>query len=381
MPLSIGASRLMPLVPVPPPLISPRATSSSLLSSASAAAAATSISPLGELDHSSLLARRRGSARSRCCCRASSGRGRRHRCRPRTARTATWSAGPPGRLGLLHLRLPFSLPLAFAAALRSSASRSISSVTRASSLPSSARAGAGHLFQADVAVGVLLHRRPVEHDAALLVLADLDVAVGGDVERDDAHLAVARPDADLALALELGRLGRARLGRGRVGLIDHLHVAVGADLEFEVAAVGDEAHVAVAAGLRRRRLGGRRLGAGLLAARRAGWRWPTCRASRCRWPPRRCRRAAGRSRRCCCSASSSPLGGSGRVAALGLGGLAEGQLGVAAAAEAAGQLIDGRGDVADAAAAVAVLADLVLVEQLLGLVGGDAQEFGGLSSV
>src|SRR5262249_14115376 len=69
-----------------------------------------------------------------------------------------------------------------------------------------------------------------------------------------------------------------------------------------------------------------------------------------------------------------PLGRARRIASLDLRGLAQRQFGVAAAAEGAGQLIDGGGDVAHTAAAVAVLPHLLVIEELLGLVGADTQE-------
>src|SRR5262249_54573770 len=115
--------------------------------------------------------------------------------------------------------------------------------------------GRAGTLDADVAVGSLLLRPPQGDFGVAAVLDDLDVAVGVGV----------RNDFDAAVQARLGlRLGQ--LGRGGGGVLDDLNVAVLVDVERNAAVVGDEADVAVAAGLGGRRLGPAALGLVALGA-------------------------------------------------------------------------------------------------------------------
>src|SRR5262249_13961010 len=98
----------------------------------------------------------------------------------------------------------------------------------------------GGRVETNVAVRRALGRRRVQGHGARVAGGryDLHVAVALAFRWNDAHAAI--------------RGGNPRLGAGR-RFVDHFHVAVAGDLEIEVAALGDETHVAVAALLWRRR--------------------------------------------------------------------------------------------------------------------------------
>src|SRR5437868_11048869 len=98
-------------------------------------------------------------------------------------------------------------------------------------------------FQTDIAVSAGLGGAAADRvDLVLAVGYDLDVAVAFGVHGHQAHAAV---------FLGRGFLAHARLGRaGRLG---DAHVAVGSYLEGDVAAVGDETDITIAARLGRRR--------------------------------------------------------------------------------------------------------------------------------
>src|SRR5262249_41081632 len=134
-----------------------------------------------------------------------------------------------------------------------SGSRGSSSRARAPARPFCV-AGARLVVKTDIAVGSGARTSRTEQDAAVLVRIGRDPDITIAFQRHHADAAIFGTGR-AALALDL-RLARRRR------LLHHLDIAIAGDDEIDVAAIGHQPHVTVAAGLDRTR----RLRAGLAAA-------------------------------------------------------------------------------------------------------------------